>query len=155
MSRSDARIDTPVRPSGAEASRFFWSDPSAYAPDVKWLAPARGLELTGREAVLGHLRREASGLKEPEFTSLRRSSGERYVIDEFAVRFLYGGEGLEGAPIHPGDFVELHRVRILELAQGLITTETCIENWTVLPPPGDRPHERIVLADTCPKGHGS
>ena len=77
---------------------------------------------------------------DPEFTFLRRSSNERQVIDEFAVRFIYTGEGIENAPVDGGDFVELKRVRIMDLLAGKVATETCIENWTVLlPNAGPRP----------------
>lgn len=111
-----------------------------YATNVKWLAPARSVQHIGREEVIRHSLREASGMYDPEFTFLRRSSNERQIIDEFAVRFIYVGEGIENAPVDGGDFVELKRVRIMELLAGKVTTETCIENWTLLlPKAGPRP----------------
>lgn len=103
-----------------------------YAPDVHWSAPARGIEKTGRDEVLRHLLREASAMREPEFTFLRRGSSGTRIIDEFSVRFLYAGEGLDNAPLAAGDLAELKRVRILELEDGKVRKETCVENWTVL-----------------------
>jgi hypothetical protein len=105
-----------------------------YAPHVVWVAPARGLRHSGREAVIRHTLREASAMHEPEYSFLRRSFKDGQVIDEYAVRFSYVGSGLEKAPIDAGDFVELKRVRILDLAGGKVFMETCIENWTVLKP---------------------
>ncbi|MGH8176330.1 MAG: hypothetical protein ACREV5_08730 [Steroidobacter sp.] len=113
---------------------FLLAARDLYSANVRWLAPARGVERVGREAVIRHLLREASGMHDPEFTSLRRNGAERQMIDEFAVRFVYAGEGIENAPAKAGDFVELKRVRILELVGGKVATETCIENWTVLLP---------------------
>jgi hypothetical protein len=105
-----------------------------YAPNVVWTAPARELREIGREVVIQHTLREASAMHEPEYSFLRRSVNERQIIDEYAVRFVYAGTGLDKAPIDAGDFVELKRVRILDLSAGKVQTETCIENWTVLLP---------------------
>jgi hypothetical protein len=109
-----------------------------YAPNVVWVAPARGIRHTGREEVICHLLREASGMLEPEYSFLRRSVNERQIIDEYAVRFVYAGTGLDKAPIDATDFVELKRVRILDVSVGKVTLETCIENWTVLLPAASR-----------------
>jgi hypothetical protein len=119
---------------------FLLAARELYAASVAWTAPARKVQRVGREEVIRHLLREASGMHDPEFTFLRRSGNERQVIDEFAVRFIYAGEGLENAPVDCGDFVELKRVRIMELQSGKVSNETCIENWTVLlPNAGPRP----------------
>jgi hypothetical protein len=121
-------------------SEFVVALRSLYSPDVRWSAPARGIERAGCEEVIAHLLREAAGMRDPEFTCLRRSGNERQVIDEFAVRFVYNGAGLEGAPIGAGDLVELKRVRVLELSADKVSSETCIERWTVLlPHAGPRP----------------
>lgn len=108
-----------------------------YAPNVVWIAPAREIRHTGREDVIRHLLREASAMHEPEYSLLRRSVNERQIIDEYAVRFVYAGAGIDKAPVDAGDFIELKRVRILDLSVGKVTLETCIENWTVLLPAGN------------------
>jgi hypothetical protein len=105
-----------------------------YAPNVVWIAPSREIRHTGREDVIRHLLREASAMHEPEYSFLRRSINERQIIDEYAVRFVYAGAGIDKAPVDAGDFIELKRVRILDLSVGRVTLETCIENWTVLLP---------------------
>ena len=121
-------------------SNFLLAARDLYAPDVIWSAPAREIRRSGREEVIRHLFREAGGMHDPEFTFLRRNSNERQIIDEFAVRFTFAGEGIDKAPAERGDIVELKRVRILELNAGKVATETCIENWTVLlPKSGVRP----------------
>ncbi|HEY5809854.1 MAG TPA: nuclear transport factor 2 family protein [Povalibacter sp.] len=113
---------------------FLLAAQDVYADDVTWTAPIRELKISGRDAVIDHLRREYAGMHEPEFTFLRRNGNERQMIDEFAVRFVYVGHGLERAPVIAGDLVELKRVRILDVRAGRVTQETCIENWTVLKP---------------------
>jgi hypothetical protein len=120
-----------------------------YAPNVVWLAPARGLRYVGREEVIRHSVLEASAMHEPDYSLLRRSANERQIIDEYAVKFVYAGAGLDKAPIDAGDFVELKRVRILDLAAGRATVETCIENWTVLLPADRAPADRAP-ADRAP-----
>ena len=119
---------------------FLGAAREMYAADVKWSAPARRIERMGREEVIRHLLREAGGMHDADYTSLRRCVNERQIIDEFAVRFRFAGEGIDNAPVERGDFVELKRVRIMELAAGKVAAETCIENWTVLLPHcGPRP----------------
>lgn len=105
-----------------------------YALNVVWVAPSRDIRHTGREDVIRHLLRESSAMHEPEYSFLRRSMNERQIIDEYAVRFVYAGAGIDKAPVDAGDFIELKRVRILDLSAGRVTLETCIENWTVLLP---------------------
>lgn len=107
-----------------------------YAQDVTWVAPVRDLRLHGRDDVVQHQLREAAAMRNAEFTFLRRNSNDRQVIDEFAVRFEYSGEGIEKTALRTGDLVELKRVRILDLDAGRISRETCIEQWTVLKPAG-------------------
>lgn len=114
--------------------RFLLAARQWYASCVKWTAPARRVERVGREEVIRHLLREAGGMLEPEYTHLRRHANERQIIDEYAVRFVYAGEGIDNAPADRGDFVELKRVRILDLSGNKVILETCIENWTVLLP---------------------
>jgi hypothetical protein len=115
-------------------NNFLAAARDLYTPNVVWSAPARNVQRVGREEVIRHLLREASGMHDPEFTFLRRNQTDRQIIDEFAVRFVFVGEGIDAAPAESGDFVELKRVRILELNAGKVTKETCIENWTVLLP---------------------
>jgi hypothetical protein len=113
-------------------SNFLLATRDLYAIDVNWVAPGRGMRVTGRDEVVRHQLREAASMCDPEFTFLRRHSSERQIIDEFAVRFLYAGAGIDKAPVAAGDFVELKRVRILDVQAGKVVQETCIENWTVL-----------------------
>jgi len=115
-------------------SNFLLAARRLYDTDVTWSAPAREIRRVGREEVIRHLLREAGGMLNPEFTFLRRSANEQQIIDEFAVRFVYSGEGIDKAPAAGGDVVELKRVRIMELREGRVFSETCIENWTVLAP---------------------
>lgn len=104
-----------------------------YAEDVRWFAPRRRVEWLGREAVIGNLLREAGCMHEPRFTQLRRSHCGPQLFDEYAVRFVLAGDGIEGVALRRGDYVELERLRILTVADGRIAVESCIETWTVLP----------------------
>ena len=107
-------------------------DPSGYAPDVIWEAPRRGLTWLGRERVIGNLLREAAAMRDPKLTCVRRTVGDVQIIDEWVARFVYAGEGIDRVDLPAGAEVELERVRILTLANGLVTLETAIETWTVL-----------------------
>jgi len=113
-------------------SSFLLAARDLYDTNVTLVAPSRDLRLNGRDSIVRHQLREAAGMRDPEFTFLRRNCNERQIIDEFAVRFVYAGEGIDRAPVHAGDFVELKRVRILDVLGGKVTHETCIENWTIL-----------------------
>lgn len=103
-----------------------------YVEDVRWTAPRRGIEWVGRETVIRNLLREAASMHEPRFTSLRRRSCGAQVFDEYAVRFVLAGDGIDGVELRRGDHVELERLRILTIVEGRITVESCIETWSVL-----------------------
>jgi SnoaL-like domain len=105
---------------------------TTYAPDVEWSAPRRELVVTGRDAVVRLLLREAAAMENAQFTSLRRSVSDNQVIDEYTIRFVYAGSGIAGLACKGGEAVELERLRILSLDNGLIVKETCIEQWTPL-----------------------
>ncbi len=103
-----------------------------YAPNVIWDAPRRGLSWIGRDKVVANLRREVAAMQGLQLTRLRCHRGDAQIIDEFVARFTYGGEGIENVALPPGATVELERLRILILANNLVTLETVIETWTVL-----------------------
>lgn len=103
-----------------------------YAPEVQWTAPRRGLVSLGRDEVLRRLLTEAGAMGSARVTPLRRTSGDRQIIDEYAVRFTYSGSGIDNVPFVAGDTVELERLRILALESGQIVSETCIETWSRL-----------------------
>ena len=124
-----------LRDTGVDAHEaYIAAARSLYVPNVVWCAPCRGVEWHGRELVIRQLLREGGGMHDPEFTLLRRSQSDTQIIHEFAVRFVYAGEGIDLAPIAAGDFVELKRVRVLAMHEGRCTRETCIESWSVLLP---------------------
>ncbi len=131
-------IALPTRPTAVAPADFPQSLLAAaahlYAPDVRWESPRRGLTWRGRDAVVRHLLRECAGMRDPVLVPLRRVVGPDRIIDEYAVRFTYTGDGIDAAPIAAGDRVELERLRVLELVAGHVVVETCIETWTVLPP---------------------
>lgn len=104
-----------------------------YATDVRWEAPRRGLSWRGRDTVVRNLLRECAAMRDPVYVPVRRVAGPERVIDEYAVRFVYTGDGIDGAPIATGDRVELERLRLLDLVGGRVVVETSIETWTVLP----------------------
>ena len=103
-----------------------------YREDVHWSAPARGLVHRGRDNLIAQLLSETAAMQNPRFTRLRCSTGDRQCIDEYAVLFTCVGQGIVGAPVSAGDLVELKRVRILDLLEGKVAKETCIETWSVL-----------------------
>jgi hypothetical protein len=126
-------------------SRFLLTARALYAENVRWSAPTRDLACEGRENVIRRLLREAGGMHAPEISALRRSHNDRQLIDEYVILFTYSGEGIENAPIAAGDLVELKRLRILDLEEGKVVNEVCIETWSVLlrePLSGDAAHDQ-------------
>lgn len=105
---------------------------ASYAPDVVWAAPRRGIVWTGREQVAEKLLREAAAMQCLHFTRLRQNACEVRIIDEFVARFTYAGEGIDNLDLAAGAQVELQRLRILTLGDGLVKLETAIETWTCL-----------------------
>jgi hypothetical protein len=105
---------------------------AAYAPDVCWKAPRRGVAWIGRDQVVAGLLREAAAMREARFHRVRQSTRDGQIIDEFSVCFTYEGTGIENVALPAGAAVELERLRILTLANDLVTGETVIETWTVL-----------------------
>jgi hypothetical protein len=130
-------IALPTRPTALAPADFPQSLLAAashlYATDVRWEAPRRGLTWRGRDAVVRNLLRECAAMRDPEYVPVRRVAGADRIIDEYAVRFVYAGEGIEAAPLAACDRVELERLRVLELVAGRVVVETSIETWTVLP----------------------
>lgn len=127
----------PAQPSALVPADFPQSLLAAathlYATDVRWESPRRGLTWRGRDAVIRNLLRECASMRDPVYVPVRRVVGPERIIDEYAVRFVYAGDGIEAAPLTAGDRVELERLRVLELVAGRVVVETSIETWTVLP----------------------
>lgn len=130
--------DTPHRATSLNpesldlAQQLLATAQATYAPDVEWSAPRRELLVKGREAVVRLLLKEAAAMENAQFTSLRRSVNDNQVIDEYTIRFVYTGSGIARLDCRSGELVELERLRILALDNGLIVKETCIEQWTPL-----------------------
>jgi len=103
-----------------------------YRMDVAWSAPRRQLLLHGAADVVRLLLAEIAAMLEPRFTLVRRTAGAEQRIDEFVVRFIYAGAGIDNAGLAAGDLVELERLRIIRLQDGSICSETCIETWSIL-----------------------
>lgn len=123
-------LDSPVSPDLAQ--QLIATAQVPYAPEVEWSAPRRELVVRGREAVERLLLTEAAAMQGARFTSLRRSVNDSQIIDEYAIRFVYAGCGIARLDCRGGELVELERVRILSIDNGLIVRETCIEQWTPL-----------------------
>ena len=131
MSATPTDLPAPADQDGLRACiESLWE---VYADGVRWIAPRRGVERVGREAVIRGLLKEAASMREPFFTHLRRSQCGPQVFDEYAVRFVLAGDGIEGVALRQGAHVELERLRILTLEAGRVVAETCIETWSVLP----------------------
>lgn len=110
-----------------------------YADDVRWRAPRRGLVIDGREPLLALLCAEAAAMRAVELQPLRRAVAGGRLVDESVVRFIYAGYGIAGLDQPAGTRVELGRVRLLELRDGRVQGETCIETYTPLAPADGSP----------------
>jgi SnoaL-like domain len=135
--RQEPALAAPPEPASATtldiAQHLIATAQATYAQDVEWSAPRRELIVRGRDAVVRLLLQEAAAMEHAQFTLLRRSVAENQVIDEYTIRFVYAGSGIARLDRQGGETVELERLRILALDNGLIVKETCIEQWTLLP----------------------
>jgi hypothetical protein len=107
-----------------------------YAATACWRAPARGLLIEGREAVLAQLRDDARRLAAAEQVVLRRVVAGERLIDESVLSFVCPADGVIGLQLTAGERIELKRTRLLRFADGLIVDELNLETWTVLPGAG-------------------
>lgn len=107
-----------------------------YGAAVSWRAPARGLLIEGREAVLAQLHEDARRFADAEQVVLRRVAAGERLIDESVLSFVCPQEGIAGVPLIAGDLIELKRTRLLRFANGSIVDELNLETWTVLQCPG-------------------
>jgi hypothetical protein len=107
-----------------------------YDAAVCWRAPARGLQIEGRDAVLAQLRADARHFAAAEQVVLRRVVAGARLIEESALTFISPAGGMAGAmagaTLTAGDRIELKRTRLLTFAAGLIVDELNLETWTVL-----------------------
>jgi hypothetical protein len=103
-----------------------------YDPAVCWRAPARGLLIDGRDAVLAQLRTDARHFAAAEQVVLRRVMAGARLIEESALSFICPDDGIAGVQLTAGDRIELKRTRLLTFAAGLIVDELNLETWTVL-----------------------
>ncbi|NRF65454.1 hypothetical protein HLB44_00505 [Aquincola sp. S2] len=103
-----------------------------YDAAVCWRAPARGLLIEGRDAVLAHLCEDARRFAAAEQVVLRRVVAGTRLIDESALTFICPADGIAGVELTAGDRIELKRTRLLSFAGGLIVDELNLETWTVL-----------------------
>lgn len=103
-----------------------------YDAAVCWRAPARGLLIEGREAVLAQLRADARHFAAADQVVLRRVVAGARLIEESALSFICPADGIAGATPTAGDRIELKRTRLLTFAAGLIVDELNLETWTVL-----------------------
>jgi hypothetical protein len=103
-----------------------------YDAEVCWRAPARGLLIQGRDAVMTQLRADARHFAAAEQVVLRRVAAGARLIDESALTFIHPADGIAGVQLTAGDRIELKRTRLLTFAAGLIVDEMNLETWTVL-----------------------
>ena len=116
-----------------------------YSPDSVWVAPRRQLRWVGGGRIAAGLGEEFVAMLEPEWAPLRSALHGTHLIDEYWLRFRYRGRGIEGVDLLAGGLVELHRIRIVKLEQGVILHETSVETWTIVAPqerPG--PESRVL-----------
>ena len=103
-----------------------------YDAAVCWRAPARGLLIWGRDAVLAQLHGDARRFATSDQVVLRRVAAGQRLIDESTLTFICPAGGIDGVRLTAGDRIELSRTRLLTFAGGLIVDELNLETWTVL-----------------------
>jgi hypothetical protein len=125
----------PRRELVGHATVAAWLDTlcAAYADDVRWSAPRRGVAFVGRTSVVTALVRELAAMADPRVNVLRHTTGSTQSFHEFTIRFHLVAPGIEGINLPIGAEIELERLRVLtHAADGRIAVETCIETWTWL-----------------------
>jgi hypothetical protein len=106
---------------------------AAYADDVRWSAPRRGVAFVCRTIVVTALVRELEAMADPRVNVMRHTTGSTQSFHEFTLRFHLVAPGIEGVNLPLGAEIELERLRVLTHdADGRIAVETCIETWTWL-----------------------
>ncbi len=105
----------------------------AYADDVGWQCPARGLQLRGRDAALARLQADALHLSGTRPVTLRHAVAGERAIHESAVALTIPPGGIDGLPLPPGTRVELGCTRLLTVRDGRVVEERVLETWTPLP----------------------
>lgn len=111
---------------------WAWTAADLYAEAVCWQAPARGLRLDGRAAVLAQLRSEARSFLAGPPVALQRAVAGTRIVDESAWTFICPVGGIAGVAARTGDRLELKRTRLLRFEEGRIVDELNLETWTVL-----------------------
>ena len=115
------RVEPPLAlarmPAYGELGEFTASDLRFASEDALARARAKHVDLTDIATVEQAL----------QLTPLRRSANATQIISEFSARFVHGGFGIEGVELPRGAEIELERLRILALTEGVIAGETCIE----------------------------
>ncbi len=109
-----------------------WTAAAHYAEAVCWRAPARGLLIAGRDAVLRQLRADACLIVGDKTVNLRRAVAGQRVIDESALTLVIPAGGVPGVKLKPGDRVDFKRTRLLSFHDGLIVDELNLETWAPL-----------------------
>ena len=85
----------------------------AYAEDVRWSAPRRGVAFVGRTKVVTALVRELAAMADPRVNVLRHTTGTTQSFHEFTIRFHLVAPGIEGVNLPLGAEIELERLRVL------------------------------------------
>jgi hypothetical protein len=135
LDSTDENSPPPEHELAGHAAVAGWLDTlcAAYAEDVRWSAPRRGVARRGRSPVVAYLARELAAMAEPRVNVLRHTSGATQSFHEFTVRFHLVAPGIEGVNLPLGAEIELERLRVLTHdGDGRIAVETCIETWTWL-----------------------
>ena len=100
-----------------------------YTDDIVWEAPARGISLYGKSAVVENYRRMFGSMADRTVTSLDRFATPGRVVDDSVGSFKLIGDGLVNSPLKVGAEVESRLIHIFEMRNGKIALETVYEMW--------------------------
>ena len=103
-----------------------------YTEDVVQEFPARGLTVTGKEAIAENYRKTFAAFEDVRLEPIDRFATENRVVDDMVVRFRLVGDTLPNAPVPVGSDVRLRLVHIFHMRDGLIAREIVHENYQVL-----------------------
>jgi hypothetical protein len=104
-----------------------------YTDDILWEAPARGISLCGKSAVVENYHRMYGSMADRKLTSLDRFATSSRVVDDSVGSFRLIGDGLANSPLKVGTEVESRLIHVFEMRQGKIALETVYEMWRAAP----------------------
>ncbi|AKE01109.1 hypothetical protein XU06_29485 (plasmid) [Rhodococcus erythropolis] len=119
---------------------------AAYAPDISWEAPSRGVILKDRDEILAAYRKIFQTFSYQKTIAIRRFATEDFVFDDQVVwaRCVGDPAGMPGMPYELGTDTCVRLVHCFHMRDGQIVREIAYEIW--------RKADSDIAHDDIPEG---